>query len=615
MSEEITAPITTPQDVDITAPFTIPADFEITGGSSLLNHVAVTRFTAIVSDCDLFGAIDSNGVYSWDADENAFTNGEFKIFRNWVEYQTTWYLYYSGAEIAKREEPELHGTWIVTDANFGSSLTVSKGSASLADTGENVDLTDILNESAYGDQISLSAGDFTYSGLIYDSTTLADADGNNIGAVGGDAVGNHRFLPGGITIKGMGQHQTKITFAQSGHDARIAGTIFIALRLSCCSLVEGITVDANAYANITANGVLRIDTLEVETWDWDGVGPKEDPQVGDGPNYQLNPHYGCYTINDDGSSLIDCRFIGWSGGGCNLESVTTEQYGNNIYGQRCVVDRCTYEEPVNVAYGSAYVSAAGLRYSTIFKNCLVRYPDTESNFWQLGYGESAYAPTFGLGVHDCTEIHDNKFYNCGAVFHRDSLAITSSIMRGNQIFNCVYGVLYQMTEGDECRNIVVEDNLFEVINGNGVTKGACVKITSDSATPKTNGIHVLNNTFIGTAASEEYGILIGNKNDGLANPPYMENVFVRGNISGYWDDDDPNSRQLTGTLDNTYQQYSLTFNIANYDSTVADAEGFYDQLPVTKPTVSGVTGSNAALESLLASLESQGLITDSTTSS
>jgi len=616
MSEEITAPITTPQDVDITAPLTIPADFEITGGSSLLNHVAVTRFTAIVSDCDLYGAIDSNGVYSWDADDNAFTNGEFKIFKNWVASQTTWYLYYDDSEIAKRVGSELHGDWTVTDANYGASLNVSKGAASLAFSGEETDLTSILNESAYGDQVELSAGDFTYSGLIYDSTTLASADGNNIGTVGGDAIGNHRHLPGGLTIKGKGQRQTKITLAQSGHDTKISGTIFIVLRLSCLSRVESLTVDANARENITNNGVLRVDTLEVESWDWDEVGLKHDPQIGNGPNWELNPHYGCYTLSDDDSILRDCRFVGWTGGGCNIDltgPLTNEQYGNNIYGHRCVVDGCLYEDPVNVAYGNPYISVVNTRFSTIVKDTVVKFPE-DNDFWILGDGLGAYAPVFAFPNHDGTQFINCKAYNCGAMFHRDTLAISHCVMKGCQGFNIGFGVLFQMTDGDICRNINIENNIFEVRNLNGTTKGAAVKITSNASSTASSGIRVENNTFIGTDGGGEYGILMGNTTGGLGVAPFMENVSFRYNVHGYWDGT-ASTRQLVGELDNTFQGYSLNFDPWYYDSSHADYEGFYSTRPVAKPTVSGITGANAALESLLASLESQGLINDSTTSS
>lgn len=42
-------------------------------------------------------------------------------------------------------------------------------------------------------------------------------------------------------------------------------------------------------------------------------------------------------------------------------------------------------------------------------------------------------------------------------------------------------------------------------------------------------------------------------------------------------------------------------------------EGFYDSQPSTKPTVTGSTGANAALQNLLAALEALGLIVDNTT--
>ena len=46
-----------------------------------------------------------------------------------------------------------------------------------------------------------------------------------------------------------------------------------------------------------------------------------------------------------------------------------------------------------------------------------------------------------------------------------------------------------------------------------------------------------------------------------------------------------------------------------------DTVGFYGATPVSKPTVSGIRDSNAALADLLTELETMGLLTDTTTAS
>jgi hypothetical protein len=394
----------------------------------------------------------------------------------------------SGVADAGRLDADLIGGFAITDSNFGTVMDVSYGTRTTVYSQSLVDITDQLNEAAYGDNFSFGRGVFTYSGLKHSSTSTI-TNGRNIAVAGSDAIGNHRELPGGLILRSNVYRAATIKLVQSGATARSGGTIFLALRLNGFSQVIDLVIDANAYDNISTNGVIREDlfandgTVQMDSFDWLYTGSRGNPHgnaalkqgAAGSDNWELGPHYGCYTTRGDRSILKGCRFIGWTGGGCNIQTggtnFTDEQYGNNIYGHYTLVDGCLYEEPVDVSWNTPYISVVNARYGTTVKNTVVKFPDTEDDFWVLGGGAWASGQTFAFPNHDNTLFENNRAYNCGAMFHRDTLAINGSIMRGNHSYNCGYGILIAMSDADLCQNIVIEDNTFEVRNMNGTTRG------------------------------------------------------------------------------------------------------------------------------------------------
>jgi hypothetical protein len=76
---------------------------------------------------------------------------------------------------------------------------------------------------------------------------------------------------------------------------------------------------------------------------------------------------------------------------------------------------------------------------------------------------------------------------------------------------------------------------------------------------------------------------------------------------------DPVLAQMAAAADATRATMTDEDGNPAYESGIgATTVGFYDATPVTKPTVTGSKGGNAALASLIAALASQGLITDTT---
>ena len=279
-------------------------------------------------------------------------------------------------------------------------------------------------------------------------------------------------------------------------------------------------------------------------------------------NYGLNPHYGTFSIYGENTQMYRVRHIGWTGGGANMYEdtyYTSEQYGNADSGRYSVFDGCIFEEPVNIAKDNAYANALSCRFGGIYRNNIVRYPETDDDFWILGDGTYSGAPTFAFGVHDNTIFENNIAFNCEAMFHRDTLAINHCVMRGNHAYNVGYGVLFQMTGGNIARNITIEDNTFEVRALNGSTTGRSVIFSCSSATNATFGVKIHNNTFIGGAATD-YGILMGNTSGGLASAPFMQGVSLKNNTSGYMTDKTTSTRAFTGDILNTFQNITEALN-------------------------------------------------------
>ena len=655
MSDTITAPITVTSGDSVAAPL-------IYGVSSLTvsdsdNYLEVTRSTVVVSGASEHNNNNPNGEYVWTPASNAFVQGDFKLFKNSEGTVTKWYLYFSGNGIATRDDADLIGNFTISDANYGTTCNVTYGTRSLFFAGAKTDITDILNECAYGDHFTFGRGVFNYSGLIYSSTSTI-TNGRNFAGAGSDAIGNHRDLAGGLILKSNTYRTATIKLVQSGHDARSGGTMFIALRCHGRTEIIDLVIDANAESNI-AQKVIREDAfrldpteLVLETFKWAYTGSRgnSDPlaasrQGGAGTdNWELNPHYGCYTLRGDKSILRGCKFIGWTAGGCNMNSETAtrtdEQYGNNVYGHYCLIEGCSYEEPVDVSWNTPYISIVNPRFGLTVRDTTVFLPDTADDFWTLGSGlvdsegDTAWASaqTFAFPNHDNTLFENNRAFNCGAMFHRDTLAINGSIMRGNSCHNCGYGVLFAMSGSNICQNIVIEENTFEVRNMNGTTKGTGVKITHAAGLtipdiPYTYGLTLNNNTIIGVSdiarpedtpagvlADGEWAFQMGSTKDwGDIPANFFTDTTFKHNVMGHWSTTDPSTRQVTGVLNNVLDDNAAAGAWTPWDYDTKTSEGFYTTTPTTKPVVTGSAASNAALSDLLTKLAALGLITDSTT--
>lgn len=651
MSDTITAPITVTSGDSVAAPL-------VYGVSSLTvsdsdNYLEVTRSTVVVSGASEHNNNNPNGDYVWTPASNAFVQGDFKLFKNSVGTVTKWYLYFSGAGVATRDDADLIGNFAISDTDYGTTCNVTYGTRSLFFAGAKTDITDILNECAYGDHFTFGRGVFNYSGLIYSSTS-AITNGRNFADAGSDAIGNHRDLAGGLILKSNTYRTATIKLVQSGHDARSGGTMFIALRCHGRTEIIDLVIDANAEANITTQHVMREDAfrsdptnLVIEEFKWAYTGSRGNlaesifanlKQGGASQkNWELNPHYGCYTLRGDKSILKGCKFIGWTAGGCNMDvdldyplEATAEQYGNNVYGHYCLIDGCSYEEPVDVSWNTPYVSIVNSRFGLTVKDTTVFLPDTANDFWTLGGGAWSSAQTFAFANHDNTLFENNRAYNCGIMFHRDTLAINGSIMRGNSCHNCGFGVKFAIKEDHICQNVVIQDNTFEVRNMNGTTKGTGVKITGVSIETTVKGIASNNNTIIGVttvgSSSGELGFQMGNVGSGGwgTGGYWFTDISFMHNVTGYWSNNvmiGTGARQLQGDLinwldGNTALRGTGVAGVANWDPWDYDtktSEGFYSTTPTTKPAVVGSADSNAALSDLLTKLAALGLITDSTT--
>ena len=324
------------------------------------------------------------------------------------------------------------------------------------------------------------------------------------------------------------------------------------------------------------------------------------PSRGSNANYGLNPHYGCFDLRGDNSYVSGCRFIGWTGGGCNISLVvaTDEQYANTINGYRTLFENNIIEEPLDVAVRSPYTNGLSCRYGGIYKNNTIRYPDTSDDYWILGDPTHlSSAGTFCFGIHDNTVFENNRCYNASNVFHRDTLAINGCVMRGNRGYNCGTGVLFQMTGGDICQNIVIEENVFEVRNLNGTTKGKGIYIVVYDESCITRGISIIRNTIVGTTPENgENGIVFGSIGDSN-----IENIVCNYNRTGYWSDPDDRNRQLEGNLNNIaeseafdpWDYNSETLNLGYGGTSETTVSGVKDSLGLTNlflPTTDSLYG-------------------------
>lgn len=527
------------------------------------NALTVSRSTYVVSGAESFNGDDPNGEYTWSPKDNAFIKGQFKIFRNYASSLNSWHLHLSGVEVATTSSANITDLWTISDSNFGAEMAVLAGDRYLFFSGYSTDITEMLNESAYGDEFLFSYGVYEYTGLIYSTSIDTEAPGNNIGTASGDAIGNHRDLPG-ITLRGLGYRTTTIKFIQEGFDARIGPVIFPVLRCDGLTHLIDITIDANAYQNITDNGVMNIVDSTITPWDWtwnDGA------PISEVTNWNLNPHYGCYTIGGDRSVLRGCRFIGWTAGGCSIDTElnTSEQYGSNIYAHYVELIDLLYEEPVDVSFQTPYVSIVNTRFGCSVKNTTVNLPDTANDYWVLGSSgvEASAAATFAFAIHDNTTFENCRAFNCATVFHRDTLGVTGCVMRGSYAENVINGVLFQIASGGDCRECVFEENTFLIRSGN-TNKGTGVYIVG-SGNSAIKGLKLENNVIVGEAG-DEYGFRIFQGNEDLL----VEDAVFKYNITGVWSTDNPSTRQIVESLRNDFRSGQVGFDPWNFNSELID---------------------------------------------
>lgn len=307
-----------------------------------------------------------------------------------------------------------------------------------------------------------------------------------------------------------------------------------------------------------------------------------------------------------------------------------DAYGANGYGSQALnnyVENMS-SDGINIAATGGYFP----RHCRIAKNVLVRTATGGSTFAAI------------RGVADYCEYDDNIIIECDGTEAAIRLVWTDPggagaptvgtglKVRRNSITDSasdairLFGLTDAIVEGNSGRVITggdlidarsVDNSTFRGNDGRGLTAvlrtdGSC----DDNIAQDNKGTHVLGTTtnlvrYSGTGAPA-VGCKAGStyaREDGAAGTSfYVKEVASAG--AANWNAVPSLAAANTWALKQIFSGEIEIDGAFNHDGTTF---GVYGATPVTKPTVTGARGGNAALASLLSALASQGLITDSTT--